>query len=477
MKPVLKFVKENLFVLICGVVAIVALALRFTWVGSIQDQTRTEMSARMEKAAQAVQLSSQNINLPNNPQLQDFKGAITEDVIKAKEDIQKWINSQAEEINRQAAVANQKDRINKKNIALLNGEPLEGFLPSIQGSRDTHTLKPKYDRVFDHWLASLLYDAKWQAGRNYDMEGSVPSPQDITAILARQAAVEAANAPKVWGQPVNPSAGAQSKTETDRRTLQILANKASSIRLYVNRGAFQIRGWYASPLAPKENQIFEGVFDCWLQQDVVRAINAINGNSRSVLTSPIKRLEKVSVGAEFANKAHGGQMSLAPSSGSQTPGVTAGNTPDGGTIFLTQTGAPAASGGGAPQGQQNQPQAAALDYNKSMTGRVGGEKWDVSMMNIVVHIDPSALNKFIAELYRQNNSYTVLDVKLESIDPYEAASNGYMYGNVPVVRADILVEALFFRNWTVYVVPESYRRVFRMPDPPAAEAAGKQAGL
>lgn len=475
----MKFVKENLFVLICGVIAIAALALRFMWVGSVQDETRAAMTARMDKAAQAVALAQQSINLPNNPQLNDYRGAITEELIKAKQDIQTWINGQAEEISQQAAVANQKDRVlkdpkNQKLVPLLNGEKVEGFLPAIQSSRDPHIIKPKYDHVFDHWLAQLLYNSRPNHGRNYDMEGSVPTAQDISNELTRQAAAEAANAPRVFGQPVTPMATNFSKTEMDRRTSQILTGKASQIRMYVNRNSFQIRGWYNSPQAPTENQIFEGVFDCWLQQDVVRAINAVNGDSRSVIQSPIKRLEKIAVGAQLANAAHGSSSAMAPGSSGTMGGAPTAITPDGGLMFLSQVAPIPTAGQAMPVLPPAAPQT-GLDYTKSVTGRVGNDKWDVTLMTVIVHIDPSKVNQFISKLYQQNNSYTVLDVKLETIDPYEAASNGYIYGNVPVVRADILVEALFFRNWTASVMPENYRAVLRIPEP--QPAAGQQAGM
>lgn len=475
----MKFVKENLFVLICAVIAIAALALRFTWVGSVQEETRTEMAARMEKAAQAAQLANQSINLPNNPQLAEFRGALVPELIAKKQEIQDWITNQAKQISNEAAVANRKDRYGvdaragngKKNVPLLNGHSVEGFLPSIQPGRDPHMMKPRYDHVFDTWLAQLLYNSQPQHGRNYDIEGSAPSANDVQADLARQAANEAANQPRGWGPSASPAATNWSKAETDRRTQALLTQKASQIRMYVNRSSFQIRGWYNLPMAPTENQIFEGVFDCWLQQDVVRAINNINGDSRSVLTSPIKRLERIAVGVAQATTAHGAAANYAPGSIGTTGQQT--NTADGGMMFWNQAAAVPVNGLTAPV-PPAPPQAGALDYVKSMTGRVGNADWDVSMMTIVVHLDPSVLNKFIAELYRQNNGYTVLDVKIESVDPFEAASNGYMYGNAPVVRADIQVEALFYRNWLQKVLPESYRNVLRIPEVKAEEQPAQQ---
>jgi len=453
----MKFVKANMFVLICGVVAIAALTLRFTWVGSVQEETRTEMAERMDKAAQAVQLAQQSISLPNNP---TFSSAVTQELIDKKKEIQNWIEQQSKQISALAAESNQKDRVTKDHVALLNGKPLEGFLPTIKANRDAHDLKEIYNQVFEDWLAQLLYSSKYQPGRNYDYEGSVPTATEVTAMLNQRAVADAANAPRVWGTPVNQGQNsAISKIETDRRTAGILANAASRIRIYANRNSFQIRGWYRAKDAPIETQIFEGVFDCWLQQDVVHAINAVNGKSRNVFESPVKRLEKIAVGAANAKALHGGTFVIAPGNSSGGGGVVAGNTADGGQLFLTQ------GLGGGDKNNNSGATGILMDPGKSMTARVGSGDWDVSFMTVVVHIDPSYLNKFIAELYRQNNGYTVVDVNVETLDPFELASNGYMYGNVPVVRADILVEALFFRNWTAFVIPEPYRLSMKMTDP------------
>ncbi len=446
----MKFVKENLFVLICGVIAIAALVLRFTWVGSVQEDTRVAMQGRMDKAAQAVQLAQQSFNLPNNPKLSDYRGAVTEGVIEAKKELQSWMQKQSDEVIRMASHANQKGRVTKDHVALLNGEKLDGFLPTILPSRDPHTLKPVYDEVFGRWLSTLLYGSQsaFQKGRNYDLEGSVPTSQDINAELTQRAARDAANSPRVFGRPTEMAPTNLSKQELDERVKAALAEKAANIRMYVNRGSFQIHGWYLSSDPPREAQIFESVFDCWLQQDVVRAIDAVNGSSRSVLTSPIKRLEKIVVGAKSANDFHNAQWGGMAPGGNYTQG--AAFAVDNNQLFMNQ-------GNPKPTNQ--------LDTTRSMTGRVGNENWDVTLMTVVVHIDPSYLNQFIEELYRQNNFYTVLDIKLEVVDPYEAASNGYMYGKVPVVRADIMVEALFFRKWMAYVMPEAMRTSMTIPAP------------
>jgi hypothetical protein len=189
------------------------------------------------------------------------------------------------------------------------------------------------------------------------------------------------------------------------------------------RSSFQIRA-----KATNEGQIFEQLVDCWLQADVVSAIDALNSRvleklppeSQNVSASPIKRLIHITVGS-------------GPNAGS--------------ALFLAA----------------DRRAGAALDYSKSMTGRAGTDKYDVTTMTIQMDIDPSYINQFIAELYRRNNSYTVLNTKIATVDPFWAASNGYIYGRGQVVTLELDVEAILFRGWTSSIIPPSYKSVMGVP--------------
>ena len=137
------------------------------------------------------------------------------------------------------------------------------------------------------------------------------------------------------------------------------------------------------------------------------------------------RLEKIAVGAT-----PGGQ-------GGGSTGVFFANPP--------VAGAPAAP--------------TTLDLTKTMTGRMSNSQYDVVLMNIVVDINPAYENQFIDTLYRQNNGYTVINVTTKTVDPFDAAGNGYLYGNTQVVHLDILVEGLLFRSWTLPIMPDATKGV------------------
>jgi hypothetical protein len=92
-----------------------------------------------------------------------------------------------------------------------------------------------------------------------------------------------------------------------------------------------------------------------------------------------------------------------------------------------------------------------------MTGRVASDKYDTVHFTVVMVAQPKAINAFMDELYRQNNGYTLLNVGFETVDPWEAMTTGYNYGEGSVVRVTLTVEALLFRGWTVPLMPARIR--------------------
>ena len=57
----------------------------------------------------------------------------------------------------------------------------------------------------------------------------------------------------------------------------------------------------------------------------------------------------------------------------------------------------------------------------------------------------------------QNNGYTVLQIRtIHTVDPIHALTSGYVYGKVPVVRVNIVVEAILFSTWNGRIMPADY---------------------
>jgi hypothetical protein len=48
-------------------------------------------------------------------------------------------------------------------------------------------------------------------------------------------------------------------------------------------------------------------------------------------------------------------------------------------------------------------------------------------------------------------------VQTRAVDPLDRASNGYLYGNTPVVELELLVECVMFRSWTAPLMPDAIK--------------------
>lgn len=95
----------------------------------------------------------------------------------------------------------------------------------------------------------------------------------------------------------------------------------------------------------------------------------------------------------------------------------------------------------------------------SLTGRVsnpGNQLYDVRQVRMSLIVDAAKLPELIAGI-QSSNFMTVLDVDLNSVDVWDELTQGFWYGPVPVVEAQITVEVVFLRSWTVPLMPTAVR--------------------
>jgi hypothetical protein len=76
---------------------------------------------------------------------------------------------------------------------------------------------------------------------------------------------------------------------------------------------------------------------------------------------------------------------------------------------------------------------------------------------IEVLVEWQRLPQFIASL-AQTNFMTVLKTDIQDVDEYEALQKGYIYGTGDVVRATMLIESLWIREWTSALMPDDVKR-------------------
>ncbi len=443
----MNFVKKNLVPLICGVVVLLFIGAYFWPIGAWQTQLQTDMEQRAGVIGQAQQ-AVMKITIPGG---ETFDRATPEQriidagvkAVQQMDDASKQLVTRAADQNRAGRVMTAGEYQAKypmnpiKNFAtevpILGYAPEANYLPVMTNHVEANPqrFKSHYVALFTRWNTLLMGNDK--------ASGLPPSQTELQASFDAQerAKAQPTGAAGVFAGGAQVTQDPQERIRYER---QQIAARAASIKMYVDNMALQHRDWWAGAAEPNETNMFDAVVDCWFMKDAVNAITDVNQGSHNVGESPIKRLWSVRVGV--------------------APGGAAGGQSSGLFLNMGQSGAapaPAAPGG---------------DFTRTMTGRVGNTDYDVCLMEIVLDIDPAYQNKFLDALYRTNNGYTVLNIRTDVVDPFDAAGNGYLYGGTQVVHLDIVVEGLLYRSWTTPIMPDAIRASLGIPllPPPGTPA-------
>ncbi|MGB0768596.1 MAG: hypothetical protein ACPGYV_12925 [Phycisphaeraceae bacterium] len=237
---------------------------------------------------------------------------------------------------------------------------------------------------------------------------------------------------------------------------------------------FRIEPWADSDQPPTPDQLWEGQVQLWVLRDVMTAIHRTNnigeqidvlapdGTIRpepaSVVNSPIKRLIKLQtlpgyVGLHNTGAALGTSVTDFdnPASGfSASPPSTGFGGGLGAATTTTQSIYPTPPVELAPKAKT---EAASEHFGITPTGRVSNAVFDVRHTRLVIDIESAKLPAFMDTL-RDVNYLTVVKANIQDVDEYELLREGYVYGSADVVRAELILESLWFRNWTEKFMPK-----------------------
>ncbi len=465
----MNFIKNNLLMIILSLVIVVALVSLEYPLAGLSTRLRRDMSTSLSTVGVAKSLSQQTIHIPGQP---SFIGPIIPEIISRKEQVQKLMQNQAREIKASAVGINSRGRV------VFPYGPHGPVIPLLGGVREPHLLPQSnhnlvrlanFKRDYQHLFASARSNPRgWLAQLHAAMP---PSEGQIKRLIRRRLA-------QIHFGLVHQHSSKLAAEEAriaQQLTQQAIFKAAARCRIYAGRFCFQERNFVLSTNAvPSSLDIYNAFVDSWLQSDVVHAIVLTNHGSRDVADSAVKQLFYIRVGANVKM----GQGSLSAAS-NQGPIMI----PRGG-LFLSAGAAPVAQPyspyrpgggpngpagyqggyGGAMPGAYPSPSSPVvtrgLNYGVAMTGHVGTRDYQVTHVVVGVIIDPSKINAFINNMYRQNNGYTLLNVQIRTVDPIAAITHGYVYGAVPAVEADFLFEDIMFNQWNGRVMPAAYRRRF-----------------
>jgi len=472
----MKLMKENMTLVICGAVIVVALVFAFVpgvpfMAPALQGGIQGDITERYAKAAAVQDLMKTTLSLPNWP---EGKGVPPQGWIDARTGLIVDMKKQQEQVDADARRLNMINRYDERAKAPLlplpgGAKAMPRYLPTVAG--DPMAFKELMGTMQRQWRALLATDAAGEL----DADKTVPPPAD--AIKAK---LEQKNQP---GAGVGSMAGAGMSQAQQTEVLwrlekQEVTARALELRMYVEPTAFQARPWFVGTQSPEDFQIFEGFVESWFQSDVVQAIAAVNKDALASVTpknvgkAAVKRLTRMVVGTGARVRALG---TVTAAGGG--PGGNVVATVDPGQIFLTADNANSAAGGGGAVPSNMTPvpvnggaggggataQDAPAPANTirpelGMTGRAAGADYDVVPMSIIMDIDPAYLNKFIDQLYKRNMSYTVTNLQFKTVDPLDRASHGYLYGDGTVIEVEIQLEGILFRSWTQPLMPKQIKQ-------------------
>jgi hypothetical protein len=456
----MKFVKQNLTLVIVGAVILLAIVSIFYPTGSLKAALQEKMRQRMTVQSSVQNLKNNEIKIPGVEQT--YKGVPSEKMVKAKQKAIEYMKDQSAKVVEVGARQNKQGRVNDKGVPLFMGQPQPGYLPKPTSASPM---------AFKDMYAMLFPFLTQQMTGTDTLPSYPPSDADLKAIWDQQKQQEAARRP----------VGAQPLPEDPRQFYDFQRNqvmgRAATLHMYVDAGALQQRPWVHADTAPTEQDIFEGLVDSWIQGDIVRAIETTNNEAfqkaegkKNVGTAAIKRLMHISIGTDALTSRLGSFETLANAATGTNLVQAQGNATGPTHLFLIPAPAPGADAAAAAAAA-NQPNTP--DFTRSLTGRASGSEFDVVLVQVCVDIDPNYLNRFIDQIYRQNMGYTVLNVRMRAVDPLSRTSMGFIYGESQVIEAEITLETLLFREWTKPLMPETIRTALGLPAeeaPPAAPA-------
>jgi len=246
---------------------------------------------------------------------------------------------------------------------------------------------------------------------------------------------------------------------------------------------FYIAGWAYAESAPQPDELWEGQVQLWIMRDIMHTIaqvNRVNDNPQAnVLNSPIKRLIRLedvpgyigmhTVGGVFDETGTNVASGFERESPSPRPRPTGGVSGAGGSGQV-----PSIYPDPPSELEPKEPTDAAPEhFGITPTGRVSNAVFDVRHSRLIIDIEWDKLPLFMEQL-RKTNFMTVIDADIQDLDEYAMLREGYVYGKGDVVRANLLIESLWFREWTGELMPKVVRQKLLIEPLPGAQNADQQ---
>lgn len=421
MNNVLEWAKANVFIVVFIVVMLAAIIGLPLFAGKMNAQVKKTVNERAANFTTLAQLEKGEV-------IPGFTGIPNQGTLQRYEQVARLTADDAAAVQRAAIEHNQKGRT--VLLANLFPEPPATMI-DVLPKRFHEALVEAYGNL----LASI------NAGMPPDLESlrkelEFKRNQFITQDLR-----------KSTEEKLSPEEEKKLTDQLSSHRLSLYVEAAKRVGMYLSTDQLNVPGWNQAN-QPSIGELFNWQWEYWIVNDVLRALHSANSDDRSVLTSPVKRINWISVRGlpSFS-------QSSQPATGAAVGGFGGGGVRGGPPP--TDPAAPAAAENAAPALPPiNTKAPAPKDYKQSITGRVSNPLYDVIYVDLEMVVETAKLPRVLNEISRYN-FFTVSSLRLNAADAFTDVQSGFCYGVEPVSQVTMTIETIWLRTWTQQLMPKA----------------------
>lgn len=436
---VIDWIKANVFIVIFALLMIAALVTLPMLSSGLSEGVKDTVSERAKMISNVRSLENTSVEPPSAGRpVEPQKAVVNEALLEQYRRLAEEMQADAEQVVAEALAFNQKDH------RVL----MESVFPEMPATQAEVLPKKFHERIVAAYDALLA-----------EVGAGTPPDRDELAEELRRAQVNfiSQSVQKDSLEDLTPDELSEMKKKLTEIRLAKNREHAENIEMYLTEDALWIPVWDQTRI-PSVALMFNWNWEYWVVHDVLMALHHANEEDETVLLAPVKRVLRLqvndlpAVSQTAASSASAGPLGGGRRAGSGRSGGSSGGRSGG------------SDGGGATAAPPDPSRQVPSDYSYRFTGRTSNPLYDVLTVDLDLIVDSTRIPEVLDQI-TQENFFTIVDLKMEPADPFEAAAAGYMYGSAPICRLELTLDTVWLRQWTSEKMPTETREVLGIPVP------------